>query len=92
MKQLIKDLNNLANKLGFGSVKSYDKLYKTTINTFGRKDASMWFFTINLNEANKIVGISVHSTYFKHTKQTNAINSTATFDTPIDFETALKIV
>lgn len=92
MKQLIKNLNLLAKQLGFGSVVSYDKLYKTAINTFGRKNASMWFFSISLNDAEQIVGIEVHTTYFAHTPQTIAINKAATFDTPITFEQAFKII
>ena len=90
--KLEKDLNTLAKKLGFGSVLSYWKLYKTTINTFGRKDASMWFFTISVNDNNEIVGIEINSTYFKHTNQTTKINKIATFDTPISFEKAIKLI
>lgn len=93
MKQLILDLNTLAKQLGFGKgLLSYDKMYKTSINTFGHKQASMWFFTIGLNVDNKIVGIEIHTTYFKHTPQTNAINKVASFDNPISFETAFKLI
>lgn len=92
MKQLINNLNKLANSIGMGKgLKNYDKLYKTTINTFGRKDASMWFLTIGLNSDNLITGIEVNSTYFKPTPQTKAINKIASFDTPITFDKALEL-
>ena len=92
MKELIKNLNKLANKLGFGKVWSYDKIWGTTINTFGRPDASMWFFTISLNDDSKIVGIEVHSTYFGITPQVKAIREACDFDNPITFEQAFKII
>ena len=92
MKQLIEDLNTLAKNIGFGSVTSYDKLYKTAINTYGHKQASMWFFTICLNDANQIVGVEINTTYFKHTPQTTTLNKIANFDTPISFETAFKLL
>ncbi len=92
MKQLIKNLNLLANSIGMGKgLKSYDKLYKTTINTFGRKDASMWFLTIILNSDDLICGIEINSTYFEPTKQTKAINKVASFDSPITFKQALEL-
>jgi hypothetical protein len=93
MKELIANLNKLAASIGFGKgLKSYDKLYKTNINTFGRRDASMWFFTISLTTDNLICGIEVNSTYFKQTKQTEAINKLANFDNPITFEQAFKLI
>lgn len=92
ISKLEKDLNTLAQKLGFGKVSSYAKLYKTTMNTFANKSASMWFFTINVNSAEQLVGISIHSTYFKHTKQTEAINKVASFDHPITFEKAIELI
>lgn len=80
---VIKKLNKIASLVGFGpGLKSYDKLYGTSINTFGRKDASMWFFTISLNDNQECVGIETHSTYFKPTKQTELINKLANFDSP----------
>ena len=91
MKELIKNLNKLANSLGFGSVKSYDVLYGTSINTYGRRDASMWFFTIALNKDDLIVGIEVHTTYFGITPQVENINKVATFENPITFEEAFKL-
>jgi len=91
MKELIKNLDRLANSLGFGKVKSYAVLYGTTINTYGRKDASMWFFTISLNDDHLICGIEVHTTYFSKTPQVNNINAVASFDNPITFEEAFKL-
>ena len=88
MKQIIAQLNLLASLTGFGKgLKSYDKLYKTSINTFGRSDASMWFFTIAVNDNYECVGIEVNSTYFKDTKQTSLIKKLASFDAPktLDF-------
>lgn len=85
--QVIKNLNVVAGLVGFGKgLKSYDKLYKTSINTFGRRDASMWFFTINVNDKYECVGIEVNSTYFTHTKQTTFIKEVADFDTPKSLE------
>lgn len=92
MKQLIKNLNTLANSIGFGKVLSYDKIYKTSINTFGRKDASMWFFTISISDKNLICGIEVNRTYFSPTKQTLAINKIASFENQITFEKAFEII
>jgi hypothetical protein len=92
MKIFIKKLDKLAKGLGFGTVKSYDKLYKTVINTYGRSDASMWFFTIALNSENQIVGIEVNSTYFKPTVQTIKINKIATFDSPLDIDKAIELI
>jgi len=91
-KNLETQLTILAKKLGFGAVTSYAKLWKTSINTFGHKTASMWFFTISINVDDQIVGIEVNSTYFKHTPQTIKINQLATFDAPISFETAIKLI
>lgn len=97
MKTIIKELNTIATLVGFGKgLKSYDKIHKTSINTFGKSNASMWFFTINLNTNNECVGIEINSTYFKHTKQTKLINTLANFDNPkplkfiIEQLTALK--
>jgi hypothetical protein len=93
MKQTIKNLNTIANMLGFGKgLLSYDKMYKTVINTFGRKDASMWFFTIALNTDNNCVGIEVNSTYFKPTAQTIAIKNAATFDTPQPLDKIIELL
>jgi hypothetical protein len=89
---LEKELNTLAQKLGFGKVSSYAKLWGTTINTYSSRSASMWFFTINLNVDNQVVGISIHTTYFKHTPQTNKINKVATFDTPISVAKAIELI
>lgn len=91
-KELTKKLDNLAKKLGFGSVTSYAKMYGTTLNTFGKKSASMWFFTISKTIEDKICGIEVNTTYFSHTKQTTAINNNCSFKNPITFEEALLIV
>ncbi len=83
MNELCKKLNTIASLTGFGKgLKSYDKLYKTSINTFSHPTASMWFFTINLNVANECVGIDIHRTYFQHNKQTSLIKSLADFDNP----------
>ena len=93
MKQLILDLDKLAKQLGFGKgVVSYDKLYKTKINTFGHKQASMWYFTIGLNVNDLIVDVQINTTYFKHTPQTIIINNNTSFDKPISFETAFKLI
>lgn len=89
---LEKNLNTLAQKLGFGKVSSYAKLWKTSINTFSSRSASMWFFTIQLNDKDQVVGISIHTTYFKHTPQTTKINEVATFDTPISIEDAINLI
>ena len=86
------NLNKLAKKLKFGAVTSYAKLWNTSINTFGHHTASMWFFTIQLNDNNQIVGIDIHRTYFNHTPQTTIINKNATFDTPISFEEAFNLL
>lgn len=92
MKELIKNLNTLAKQLGFGPVTSYDKLYGTAINTFGKKSASMWFFKIWLSDQNLICGIEIHSSYFKHTPQTEAINAVASFDNQLTFEQAFNLI
>lgn len=93
MKEEVKQLNTLSKMLGFGkNVISYDKMYKTAINTFGEKTASMWFFTISLNDKNLCCGIEVNSTYFTHTKQTNFINSLVSFDNPMKLIDIINIL
>lgn len=87
-----KNLNKLAKKLGFGAVESYDKLYKTVANTYGKRNASMWFFTIGLNSDGHIVGVEVNSTYFNHTPKTELLNRVATFENPITVEHALNLL
>ena len=83
MKLLTEQLNKVASHLGYGKVYSYDKLYKTAINTFAGKGSSMWHFTISLNDKNECVGIEVNSTYFEQTEQVKVINSACSFDKPL---------
>ena len=92
MKNIEKQLDLLAKKLGFGCVTSYAKLWKTTINTYANKNASMWFFTISLNDAYQVCGIEINTTYFKPTPQTTKINKIATFDTPLSIEDTIKLI
>ena len=93
MKTLIKNLNTLSKHLGFkGNVKSYGSMYGTAINTYGSPDASMWFFTINLNKEDLIIGIEVNSTYFKPNENVDNINKVASFDNPITFEQATNLI
>lgn len=92
MKLLIKQLNAVASHLGYGKVYSYDKLYKTAINTFAGKGSSVWFFTISLNDKNECIGIEVNSTYFEQTEQVKAINSACSFDNPSTLTQILSLI
>lgn len=92
MKDLIKNLNKLTKQLGFKGVKSYNKMYGTAINTFGSPSSSMWFFTINLNKENLITGVEINSTYFKPNEAVININRVASFENPITFEQATKLI
>lgn len=84
MANIEKNLNTLANMLGFGKgLKSYAKLYGTSINTFAKKDASMWFFTINLNVNNDVTGVSINTTYFNPTEQTTKIIASCSYNNPM---------
>ena len=88
----IKELNPLANKLGYGKLISYKTLWNTVINTFGKRDSSMWFITISLNDNDKIVGIEINTTYFKTTDQVKKINQIASFNNPISVAEAIELI
>jgi hypothetical protein len=88
----IKELSKLANKLGYGKLTSYQTLWNSVINTFGKRDASMWFLTIQLNDDDKVVGIEINTTYFKATEQIKKINKVANFDNPISVAEAIELI
>lgn len=88
----IKELSKLAKKLGYGTLTSYYTLWGTVKNTFGMRDASMWFLTIQLNDDNKVVGIEINTTYFKATEQVKKINKVANFDNPISVAEAIELL
>jgi hypothetical protein len=91
-KQFEKDLNKLANKLGMGKVVPYSVLWGTKINTYGRRDASMWFFTIELSDSGKICGIEINSTYFKPSPQVLAVNKVCDFENQKSIQECMKLL
>jgi len=91
-KKFIKDLNTLAKAMGFGSVTGYDKLWGTVVNTFGKRTASMWFFTVELSDQDKVCGVEINRTYFKDTPQTTALNQHCSFDNQKTIQECLEII
>jgi hypothetical protein len=77
------DLHKLANKLGFGTVKSFSKMYNGgTLNAYGKNDCSFTMFTIGLNKDFNVIGVEVTTKYLQPTKQTIFLNSLCNFENP----------
>ena len=84
-------LNKLANKMGFGKVKSFSTMYiGGTSNAYGKNNCSFTMFTIRLNNDNLCVGIETNSTYLKPTKQSDKLNRLCSFENPKDINELLN--
>jgi hypothetical protein len=64
-KKYFKQAKTLLDIMGFKGLKDYSKMYGTTVTTWGKPGASMWFVTLPTDEAGDIADYEINSTYFK---------------------------